>query len=126
VSRDRIDLGILGETKAADFLKSKGYKILARNYRTKLGEIDIVALDRGTVCFVEVKARSTDKFGSPVEAISGFKMKQISRAALLYLKDRKITDRSARFDVVSVVFNNNRPEISLIQNAFELEQRFAL
>ena len=71
--RDNLNLGILAEDKAEEFLKKSGYQILRRNYKTKLGEVDIIAKDKDTFCFVEVKCRSTDKFGKGFEAVSGKK-----------------------------------------------------
>lgn len=117
-------LGNRGEQAAVDFLKQNGYKILARNYKSKLGEVDIVALDKKTVCFVEVKTRTSDKFGSPAEAVSARKEKQISKAALCYLKEKKLLDKSARFDVVCVEYKADKPEINLITDAFELDSNY--
>ncbi|MFH1355479.1 MAG: YraN family protein, partial [Candidatus Omnitrophota bacterium] len=111
-------LGRSAEDCAAELLKKNAYKILARNYRTKLGEIDIVALDKDTICFVEVKMRRTERFGSPLDSISRFKQRQISKAALIYLKKNKLLNKKARFDVVSMIYLKNSPQINLIKNAF--------
>lgn len=125
MSRRNLDLSRAGEDAAANFLKTNGYKIVARNYQTKLGEIDIIACDRGTYCFIEVKTRSSDKFGLPQEAVSKFKQKQISKTALMFLKENRLLDKSSRFDVVSVIYAQDSPEIDLIKNAFELNKRFS-
>ena len=77
--------GQMGEGLAADFLMKKGYRILERNFRTKLGEIDIVAKDKDTICFIEVKSRTDFSFGSPLESITAFKRKKLSQVALSYL-----------------------------------------
>ncbi len=124
MSRDRIELGKSGEESAADFLKTKGYRILFSNYKNKLGEIDIIAKDKDAICFIEVKTRLTDRFGLPQEAVSYIKQRQISKAALAFLKDKKLLDKKARFDVVSVIYAGGEPRIDLIQNAFELDKSF--
>ncbi|MFH1397701.1 MAG: YraN family protein [Candidatus Omnitrophota bacterium] len=120
MSNDNLDFGRGAEELASRFLKDKGYKIICRNYRTKLGEIDIIAEDKNTLCFVEVKARRTYRFGSPEEAISGRKKRQISKAALSFIKDKKLTNRLARFDVVALSWDSGFPKIELFKNAFEL------
>ncbi len=117
-------LGNSGESKAASFLIDNGYKILAKNYRTKLGEIDIIAIDKDTICFVEVKTRSTDKFGLPQEAILDNKKRRIAKTALLFLKEKKLLDKKARFDVIAITFQKDLPKIDLIQNAFELDAKY--
>jgi putative endonuclease len=124
VSKQNLYLGKSGEELAVDLLKQNGYKIIAKNYRTKLGEIDIVANEKDTVCFIEVKTRRSDRFGSPQEAVLSSKQRQISKAALNFLKDNNLLDRNARFDVVSVVLTGDKPKLDLIKNAFELDQKF--
>jgi len=124
VSKDNINFGKSAEDEAADFLKKSGYKILERNYRTNLGEIDIIARDKDTICFIEVKARRSDKFGLPQESVFNHKQKQISRTALLFLKTKNLLDKKARFDVVSVLCLGETHSINLIKNAFDLEERF--
>ena len=83
----KIRLGDEGESTSVDFLKTKGYKILERNYRSKFGEIDIIAKEKDMLCFVEVKTRSSLTFGLPQEALIKKKRKHISRAALDYLNE---------------------------------------
>jgi putative endonuclease len=119
-------LGKTGEDYAADFLQGQGYRILLRNYRNKLGEIDIIARDAGVLCFVEVKSRASEKRGEGLEAVAFPKQRQIAKAALGFLKQRRLFGSRARFDVVSVTFGAGAPEIKLVKNAFELEQRFAV
>jgi len=121
VSRQNLCLGRSGEEAAVVLLKENGYKILARNYKTRLGEIDIVAQDKDTLCFVEVKARLSERFGLPSEAVSRFKQRQISKAALVFLKEKKLLDKKARFDVVSVLYSQEGPKLDIIKNAFELD-----
>jgi len=117
---ENLDFGKEAEAAAVRFLEKQGYKPLARNYKSKFGEIDIVAIDRGVICFVEVKARHSALFGSPGEAVSRHKQRQISKAALCYLKENKLLERSARFDVVTLLYEKEPPEITLIKDAFEL------
>ncbi len=124
MSKQSLYLGKSGEELAVDLLRQNGYKIIAKNYKTKLGEIDIVANEKDTVCFIEVKTRSSDRFGFPQEAILRNKQRQISKAALQFLKDNNLLDKNARFDVVSVVFAGEKPRLDLIKNAFELDQKF--
>lgn len=124
VSKQNLFLGKSGEEEAVNFLKEKGYKILKRNYRSKLGEIDIIAKDRDTFCFIEVKTRYSQRFGVPQEAVRARKQRQISKVALSFLKENNLLDKRARFDVVSIMNLGERPELDLIKNAFELDARY--
>ncbi len=117
-------LGERGEKLAADFLEDRGYKIISRRYRVRFGEIDIIALDRDIVCFIEVKSRRSFRFGLAAEAISYFKQRKISKVALNFLKENCFLERKARFDVVSVDFSFPQPRLALIKNAFELCRGF--
>lgn len=126
MSKQNLFLGKTGEGLAEGFLKKNGYKILARNFKTKIGEIDIIAIDKDTISFVEVKTRQTDRFGLPQEAISSFKQRQISKAALAYLKDNNLLNKKARFDVVSIILSQDSPRMDLIKNAFELEDSYVI
>ena len=100
--------------------KKMGYKILERNYRTKLGEIDIIASDKDTIVFVEVKARRSWQYGNPKGAVTFQKQRKISKVALYYLKSNKRSNSSARFDVAAVTMSRDNPQIEIIKNAFEL------
>ena len=113
-------LGEKGEAIAVRQLKKDGYKILETNYRTQLGEIDIVAKDKGTFAFVEVKTRRSVHFGSPKWAVTAQKQKKISTVALYYLKTTNQSTAKARFDVVTVTLNQDKPRVEIIKNAFEL------
>ena len=84
----RQQLGMSGETLAVAELERRGYAILARRYRTKHGEIDIVADDRGTTVFVEVKARTTREFGSPTEAVTRWKQRRLVSMAISVIRDK--------------------------------------
>ncbi len=125
MSKERISLGNKGERLAEDLLKENGYKILYRNYRTKLGEIDIIARDKETVCFIEVKTRSSDSFGYGSEAVLKTKQRQIAKAALSFLKEKGLLDKKARFDVVSLDCSSSEPKLDLIKDAFELDKSFS-
>jgi len=122
----RMKLGTKGEKRAAKFLKRKGYKIIQRNYRCKLGEIDIIARQSDTIVFVEVKTRQTKDFGAPQDAITAAKKNHISKVALCYIKDKNLMGQSCRFDVVAVDFSpqSRKPKIDHIENAFELSRRY--
>lgn len=106
--------GALGETRAAEFLKKQKYKIIAKNYRCRQGEIDIIARDKKTIVFVEVKARESSEFGQPSEYVTKGKTDKIKKAALFYLHENGLDDADARFDVVEILGD----EINLIKNAF--------
>ena len=109
-----------GEALAAKLLKKRGYKILKRNYVSKYGEIDIIAYDKGTISFVEVKTRQSENYGPPELAVTKEKRKRIIRTALNYLVINHIEETDCRFDVVSILFkeNDNKPNIELIESAF--------
>nr|MBU1328891.1 YraN family protein [Candidatus Omnitrophota bacterium] len=101
------------------------YKIIEKNYKTKLGEIDIIADYKGCVCFVEVRARNNQVFGLPEETILKKKQLQVSKTALAYIKQYRLEDKSCRFDVVSIRgVDSPDPEIKLIKNAFDLDDRW--
>ncbi len=116
----RQKLGQRGEALAERHLKKLGYRILERNYRNKLGEIDLIARDNGAFVFVEVKTRRSDRYGSPRLAITPHKQKKLSITALSYLKQNRQIASKARFDVVLINAAGDTPEIEIIQNAFNL------
>ena len=120
MTQDRLSLGKMGEDLAVTQLKAMKYQILERNYRCPLGEMDIIAREKGSLVFVEVKTRATKDFGGPAAAVHEKKQRQLSRVALLYLNQKKIRDIPARFDVVAVDFSGTEPRIEVIQNAFDL------
>ena len=117
MTHERLDLGKLGEEQAVARLKKEGYRVLVRNYRNTFGEIDIIAQDGKTLCFVEVRTRTKDWHGHPFESISAVKQRKIIRAARAYLA-REDTD--ARFDVVAVIPDEAGGfRVELIKNAFD-------
>lgn len=117
----RQQLGLRGEEKVADYLQKKGYTILVKNYRCKAGEIDIIARDGEELVFIEVKTRSSLRFGSPAEAVTPRKQRQITRTAQWYLSERQLFDVPARFDVITVLgADQANATIDHIDNAFGL------
>jgi putative endonuclease len=119
-SDNRAHTGARGESLAVKALKKKGYKILEKNYRSKLGEIDVIARDGDVLAFVEVKARRTDRFGDPKLAVTPQKQRKISMVALEYLKKTDQIEKGGRFDVVAIRLLPGKPAIEIIKNAFEL------
>jgi putative endonuclease len=122
----KVDVGKTGEALAAAYLKKQGYRILARNFRDKLGEIDIIAKEKNVVCFVEVRTRQ--KARSHEDALASvdiFKQKKLSRLAMDFLKKNNFTDGKARFDVVAVSLKDQEKPILLIKNAFPVIGRYA-
>ncbi len=113
-------LGDQGERSAARYLRRQGFKILARQYRTHWGEIDLVCLDGDRIVFVEVKTRRSNAAGHPFEAVDQEKQKKLTRMALAYLKRHNWLERSARFDVVSIIWADGQkhPEIEHFRDAF--------
>lgn len=120
---DNSSVGSLGEDLAAEFLTACGYRILERNFRCKGGEIDIVARDPAdrSLVFIEVKTRRGLTYGVPQLAVTPFKQRQISKAALAWLSNNRLHDCSARFDVIAILLHTDAPHnIDHIPNAFEL------
>ena len=113
--------GKLGEDLACAELERRGYAILARRYRTRAGEIDIVARDGETLVFVEVKARATRAFGDPAEAITPLKRRRLGRMALDYLARLPRAPGPCRFDVVAILMDTAPPTITLYRNAFVVD-----
>ncbi|SDY91920.1 YraN family protein [Tindallia californiensis] len=118
----RQSIGKQGEAKAKSYLLEKGYSILNENFRTKLGEIDIVIADKDSIVFVEVKSRRTGKYGLPREAITSYKQSKIRKVALLYIKKYKLEKRKVRFDVVEIFLDETLGDefwkVNHIINAF--------
>jgi putative endonuclease len=114
-------LGNEGERLAARYLRRQGFTILARRYRTSLGEIDLVARDGKSIVFVEVKTRRSEAAGQPHEAVDLHKQGQLTRLALAFLKRFRLLEQPARFDVVSIVWESAAcpPKIIHYRNAFE-------
>ena len=118
--RNRRELGSHGEQAACDLLAGKGYRILERNWRSRLGEIDLIAERNGELVFVEVRTRTGGRFGSPEESIGARKRQRLRRMALLYAAERGRIDAAFRFDVVAVEMDGKTGTCRLrhIESAF--------
>ena len=113
--------GQLGETLAVQFLEKQGVLIVTRNFRCKLGEIDIIAQDKDTVCFIEVRTRDKD-FAEAFESVSFFKQRKLIKAALYFAKMKNLNDAKMRFDVIAVNLKKPQGEqIQIIKNAFDAQ-----
>ncbi len=116
----KIKLGAEGERLAVQRLIEIGYEIIECNYRSKMGEIDIIAKDQHVICFIEVKMRTSDEQGHPLESITVSKQRKISLSALSYLQEHELlSSQEARFDVVSIMENEGSIQVEIIQNGFE-------
>ncbi|MGI9534854.1 MAG: YraN family protein [Thermodesulfobacteriota bacterium] len=109
----------LGEMVACRFLKKKGFLILEKNFRSRYGEIDIIAKDSDVICFIEVKSRKSIYFGLPEEYVDKRKQKKLLKTSLIYLSGKGNSDIDKRFDVISVDLKNNT--CRKIKNAFDAE-----
>jgi len=113
------DLGRAGERAARRVLKKHGYKVLATNWRCRQGEIDVVATHKGVLCFVEVKTQSAFSDVPATEEVTALKQRHLTRAAAEFLRRTGRLERPCRFDVVSVVMDeNDRPTTEIIPDAF--------
>ena len=113
------DLGRRGEAHAARALRRRGYVVLERRWRCRLGEIDIVARDGDVLVVVEVKARSRSDYGPPVDAVDSRKRRKLEKLARAYLQARRLSNVSLRFDVVGVTFSKGeRPRVDVFPDAF--------
>ena len=100
--------------------KKKGYRIVERNYRCALGELDLIVLDRRVLVFVEVKTRTGDGFGTPLEAVEFRKQRKMIQAAQYFMAQKGLQQRDSRFDVVGISWPGREPMVEHIENAFEL------
>lgn len=118
-------LGDRGERAAVRFLKRQGYRIIAKQYRNNYGEVDIIAQDGKVFVFVEVKTRTSINDGQPFEAVDLRKQEKITRVALAWLKQYGRLEQPARFDVVSILWPDDKgePQIQHFRNAFEATGR---
>ncbi len=114
----RRELGRQGEEIAAQHLQRKGYQILVRNFQTRYGELDIIAIKNGVLVFVEVKTRRSDRFGSAEEAITHQKIEHIKKVALHYLSTHSVKHQEIRFDVITVRMADDSSHLNHIEAAF--------
>ena len=119
MSRARVIFGKTGEDLACRELERRGYAIVARRYRRRGGELDIIARDGKTLVFVEVKARETHDFGDAAESVTWIKRRRMVQLAVDYMARRRLTNDPCRFDVVSVHLDAGRPVVEVYQNAFD-------
>ncbi|MBI5598115.1 MAG: YraN family protein [Deltaproteobacteria bacterium] len=118
--QDSRAVGITGEEEAARLLKRGGFRVIEKNFRTRAGEIDIIALDGDTVVFVEVKTRSGDSFGLPKDAVGALKQRRILSAARAYLAaNPRLKDSPVRFDVIGIFMAGASPVAEHIKDAFD-------
>jgi putative endonuclease len=120
LKKAKILLGREGERIAERFLKTKGYKLVERNYRCAAGELDLIVLDQRVIVFVEVKTRTGMGYGTALEAVEARKQRKMIYAAQFFLNAKKLTQREARFDVIGISWPGTEPQVEHIENAFEL------
>jgi putative endonuclease len=118
MSSSKREEGREGEARAVKTLKKEGYKIIETNYRTRFGEIDIIAEEEGYLVFVEVKKRNTPTFGDPFHAINARKRAHMIKSALFYLKSHDSFNRRVRFDVVGI----DGDGVKVIKHAFRVDE----
>jgi putative endonuclease len=120
LTRERLELGKLGEDLALKTVKRMGYRCIARNYRCPLGEMDLIARDGDTLVFVEIKTRRGKSLEQAKEAVDWRKKRQLSKVALAYMKENHCADVKSRFDVVAVNLGSRGKEVEVVKNAFDL------
>jgi putative endonuclease len=113
--------GKRGEDLACEELQKRGYTIIDRRFRTRCGELDIVARDHDVLAFVEVRARSVCSFGTPLESITWQKRQRLSAMAEAYLCAKRLAGSACRFDVVSIVQSGSGYTLELVKGAFDME-----
>lgn len=114
-----LSLGDRGEMIGWNYLREQGYQIIEKNYRCKIGEIDVIAKKNHRLVFIEIKTRSSAYFGEPEEAVHLMKQRKLIQLAKWYLKDKRIEETAVCFDVLSIIFSGvGEPKIRLIENAF--------
>lgn len=117
MGKSNIKKGSLGEDIAVNYLKSKGYEILDRNYRTSIGEIDIIAIREDILVFVEVKSRTNFNYGYPYEFVNWKKQEKIIKSSYIYMKYKNLYKYQIRYDIIQV-YLQKEPKIHHIENAF--------
>lgn len=114
---NNIELGLLGEQLACDYLGKKDFQIIDRNYRFKKNEVDIIAKKDNQLIIIEVKTRQTSEIGEPWQAVTRNKQKQIIQVANQYVQSNNI-ELNTRFDIISIVHNSYRTELKHLEEAF--------
>ena len=118
MSHYRKKVGAQGEDRAAKYLSAHGYRIIEKNWRCRLGEIDLVVKEADTLVFCEVKTRSNQSFGHPLEAITASKIEKLRRLGEAYMQAAAKTDVALRFDVISIIENGENSRLEHIKDAF--------
>lgn len=108
-------IGKVGENLAVKYLEQIGYKVVERNFECRQGEIDIIALDKNEIIFIEVKTRTNIKFGSPIEAVNEAKQKHLLKAVEYYLYSRNLENEFVRIDVIEMYLYNHKYKINHIK-----------
>ncbi len=111
-------MGSRGEEYAAEFVEGRGMRVIRRNYRCRMGEIDIIAVDADTVVFIEVKTRASGMYGSPAEAVTDAKKSKLLKTAYHYIMSNDTKGMGLRFDVAEVFFAEGCFSVNYIENAF--------
>lgn len=119
-------IGNAGEAVAEDLLRSEGYRIIERNFRTAFGEIDLIAEEDGILCFVEVKTRRSNAFGGAAAAVTPRKQRKIAMVAAGYAGRNFPQGKTCRFDVVAVLWRDGKHDAELIRDAFRLDGHYAI
>ena len=118
-------LGAFGENRACEYLEESGYRVLERNFACRTGEIDIIALEGETIAFIEVKTRSSERYGLPAEAINRNKQNKLVTVALYYMQRNGYKNRMCRFDVMEIIIDGeDNYRINLIKDAFQYSGRY--
>ena len=117
--KDSLSLGRKGETIACRHLKKNGYKVLEKNFRSRFGELDIIANESENIVFVEVKSRTSTEYGLPQKFVTKDKQKKIIKSAMIYLSQNDLHNENVRFDVVSINLGDESCEV--IKGAYEVE-----
>jgi len=116
----RRNRGQQGEREAEQFLSAQRYAIIAKNYRSPFGEVDLIALDRQTLVFVEVRTHTGAAFGDPLESVNARKQRQIAKTALHYLSRHRLYNREARFDVIGIRWEGENACLTHVKGAFDI------
>ena len=119
---DKKSAGDYGERKACEYIKKNGYRVIEKNFRTRFGEIDLIATDGDTLCFIEVKARSSADYGTPEEFVTKRKQDRLWRTASIYIDKNSPEIENYRFDVVAVYLDND--SLKIFKNAFQPDGGF--
>lgn len=120
MSQERVSTGKQGELLAQEYIRQQGYVLLEKNFRCKLGEIDLIARDQHIVVFLEVRTKTSAAYGPAYNSVTPHKQRQVKRVALFYIAQHNLVNTQFRFDVIGILLNRQNGEHKLehIQNAF--------